>query len=169
MIVVKMKQFAGESWKLVRMITGGPWKWLLRRPMVSSFFGLPGGTSWEAAAGESVGGCLYHLSHQGSPEVASFIVPCSCRSGGTHSQGQTRPVSVHPLNTQQHSSFLSSKPVVPSPLPEQPGSPVASRPRVLTVPKAKSACAKGVAAGASLVGRGLLLLTFFRTACALQK
>ena len=67
---------------------------------------LPGGTSWEAAAGESVGGCLYHLNHQGSPKVTSFTVPCSCREGGTHSQGQARPVSVHPLNTQQHSPFF---------------------------------------------------------------
>ena len=60
----------------------------------------------------------------------------------------TGPSPAHVCPSSKHAaaqSFLPSKPVVPSPLPEQPGGPVASRPRGLMVPKAKSARAEGVA------------------------
>lgn len=59
MIIVKIKQFAGESWKLVRMITGGALEVVPKETHGVFLVWLPGGTSWEAAAGERVLGTVF--------------------------------------------------------------------------------------------------------------
>lgn len=67
MIIVKMKQFARESWKLVRMITGGPWKWFLRRPMVSFLFGYLVGPPGKLLLGKECWGLSLSSEPPGEP------------------------------------------------------------------------------------------------------
>lgn len=91
-----MKQFAGESWKLVRMITGAL-EVVPMRPMVSFLFGYLVGPPGKLLLGKECWGLSLSSEPPGEPRVVtSFNSPLPWQGGRNTPQDQTQPVFVHP-------------------------------------------------------------------------